>query len=221
MDPSRIWSSACSRVPSNLLSAGLMRASRSLQSTPERTQGYPQETETQVPRHQNFIPQWSTTVPLPSRSPPRAGLLLTPMDSVLQWRCKASRSLDPYLGRSSWPGAKDSGHWFPMKANGWSSSQQACSHPHLFPGRMQTSAPPRPRGLLGRASASHGPWCTSPRPRQVLCVELRQGAQVFQTKAPLASWKLQNKGLCLSPPCPALPAWPPFFLSFFKNFIVV
>lgn len=52
--------------------------------------GYPQETETQVPRHQNFIPQWSTTVPLPSRSPPRAGLLLTPVDSVLQWRCKAS-----------------------------------------------------------------------------------------------------------------------------------
>lgn len=90
MDPSRIWRSTCSGVPSNLLSAGLMRASRSLQSTPERTQGYPQETETQVPRHQNFIPQWSTTVPLPSRSPPRAGLLLTPVDSVLQWRCKAS-----------------------------------------------------------------------------------------------------------------------------------
>ena len=90
MDPSGIWSSTCSRVPSNLLSAGLMRASRSLQSSPERAQRYAQETETQVPTHHNFIQQWSTTVPLPSRSPPRGGLLLRPMDSVLQWRCKAS-----------------------------------------------------------------------------------------------------------------------------------
>ena len=99
MDPSRIWSSACSRVPSNFLSAGLMRASRSLQSTPKRTQGYLQKTETQVPRHQNFIPQWPTTVPLlvpiQGRAAPNANGLSAAV------KMQSFLSLDPYLACSS------------------------------------------------------------------------------------------------------------------------
>ena len=133
MDPSRIWSSACSRVPSNFLSAGLMRASRSLQSTPKRTQGYPQKTETQVPTHQNFIPQWSTTVLLLVPIQGRAALNANGLSAAV--KMQSFLSLDPYLACSSWPGAKEAllGTDSPWKPTGG-------AHPSR-PARTLTSFP--------------------------------------------------------------------------------
>lgn len=149
MDPSRIWNSTLFPGSSNLLS----RANEELWDpsaviSKKRTQRHAQETETQVPTHQNFTQQGSTAVPLASRSPPRGGLLLTPVDSGLRRRCKASAPIpipgpfqrseqaEALLGTDSL--------WKPTRC---SSFRQVSSHPHLFPGRIQRSAPALyPRG---------------------------------------------------------------------------
>ena len=152
MDPSRIRNSTCFRVPSNLLSAGLMRALRSLQSSPERTQRYATAHASKL--HSAGVHHSATgiTVPTQGRAAPNASGLRAAV------KMQSFPSLYPYLGRSSWPGAKEAllgtdSLWKPTRC---SSFRQVSSHAHLFPGRIQRSAPPLPRGLLGRASASHG-----------------------------------------------------------------
>lgn len=92
------------------------------------------------------------TVPTQGRAAPNASGLRAAV------KMQSFPSLYPYLGRSSWPGAKEAllgtdSLWKPTRC---SSFRQVSSHAHLFPGRIQRSAPPLPRGLLGRASASHG-----------------------------------------------------------------
>lgn len=116
-------------VLSNLPWAGLMRALRSLQSSPERTQRHDRKLRPKCPRIKNFTQQGSTAVPS-HHGPHQGRAALTPVDPGLRRRCKASAPYTHTWAGSSWSGAKEAflGTDSLWKPNPGSSFRQVSSH---------------------------------------------------------------------------------------------